>query len=122
MPILNVELVGTIPEQAGSGLAQRIADSAGEVFGSRPQGTWVKLRFIEPNSYSENSGGPRGKAGPVFVSVLQSKVWQGAQLSALASELAKAIAASCSRPIENVHVLFEPAAKGRMAFGGKLTG
>ena len=122
MPILNVELVGPVPNHVSSGLAQRIADSAGEAFGSRPQGTWVKLRFIEAEFYSENSGGAPGKAGPVFVSVLQGKVWQGTQLSKLAAELAEAVAESCSRPVENVHVLFEPAAADRMAFGGKLAG
>ena len=31
-----------------------------------------------------------------------------------------AIAEACSRPVEDVHILFEPPAAGRIAFGGKL--
>ncbi len=120
MPILDVELVGPVPDEVRQGLAQRIADAVGDALGSRPQGTWVKLRFLEAEAYSENSGGPTADARPVLVSVLQAQPPSGAELSVLASRLTAAIAEACRRPIENVHIIFEPPADGRISFGGKL--
>jgi len=120
MPILDIELVGVVPHEVRRGLAQRLANSAGEVMGSRPQGTWVKLRYIETSAYAENAGGPPENAEPVIVYVLQSELPQGTELAKLASELTAAIARVCSRPVENVHLIFEAAAAGRISFGGQL--
>lgn len=120
MPILDVEFVGPVPDEVRSGLAQRIAEASGKALDSRPQGTWVKLRFLNKKDYGENAGGPPEGAWPVLVSVLQAEVPQRSQLSEQALRLATAIAEICGRPIENVHILFEPPATGRIAFGGKL--
>ena len=120
MPILDVELVGPVPERVRSGLARRIADGAGEALGSRPQGTWVKLRFLPVEAYAENAGGPPAGAQPVLVSVLQAEPPRGDELSEQASRLTAAIAEACSRPHENVHIVFEPPAAGRISFGGRL--
>jgi hypothetical protein len=41
----------------------------------------------------------------------------------LQSEMARltgAIAKACARPEENVHIVYEPAGSGRVAFGGRL--
>ena len=119
MPILDVELVGPVPERVRSGLTRRIADAAGKALGSRPQGTWVKLRFLPAEADSENAGGPEG-AQPVLVSVLQAEPPRGDELSEQASRLTAAIAEACSRPHEKVHIVFEPPAAGRIAFGGRL--
>jgi phenylpyruvate tautomerase PptA (4-oxalocrotonate tautomerase family) len=120
MPILNVELVGEVPDSVRRGLARRIADAAGEVLGSRPQGTWVTLRFLGQDAYAENAGGPPPGARPVLVSVVQAEPPSGGALAVQASRLVEAIALACSRPLANVHILFQPAAAGRIAFGGRL--
>ena len=120
MPTLDVEIVGEVSGDVGQGLAQRLADATGEVLGSRSQGTWVKVRFLEEEAYAENGGGPPDGVLPVLVSVLQFERPEGRQLSRLASSLTQAVAEACERPMENVHVVFEPPAAGRIAFGGLL--
>lgn len=120
MPILDVEVVGSIPDAVAEGLAERIADAAAEAVGSRPQGTWVKLRCLGEDAYAENGGGPPEGVEPVLVSVLQAEVAEGGELEEQALRLTRGIAEACDRPVENVHIIFEPPAAGRVSFGGKL--
>jgi phenylpyruvate tautomerase PptA (4-oxalocrotonate tautomerase family) len=120
MPILHVEVVGPLADDVARGLAQRIADAAGRALDSRPQGTWVKLHLLDEQAYAENAGGPPRGAQPVIVSVLQADLPPQSTLAQQASRLTEAIAGACRRPAENVHVIFEPPAAGRIAFGGKL--
>ena len=53
MPIVEVEIVLLPGESMRSGLAAEIADRCGEVFGSPPGSTWVKLRAIPCDHYAE---------------------------------------------------------------------
>jgi hypothetical protein len=78
------------------------------------------VRFVSADDYAENAGGPPAGAQPVLVSVLLADPPQGTDLAAQAARLTQAIARVCRRPPENVHVLYEPPARGRIAFGGKL--
>lgn len=119
MPILEIRLIGEVTEDVRTGLAQRIADAAGAALDSRPQGTWVTLQFVDADAYGENQGGPPG-ARPVIVSVLQADLPDAAALGEQVARLTDAIAKVCERPAENVHLIFEPRARGRIAFGGKL--
>jgi phenylpyruvate tautomerase PptA (4-oxalocrotonate tautomerase family) len=121
MPILDVELILAPGETPVSDLAARIAEAAGEVLGSRPGGTWIKLRFVEAGLYAENGGAPTG-VYPIFVSVLKSALPAGEALQTEISRLTDSIARVCDRPAENVHIIYQPAAGGRIAFGGKLVG
>ncbi len=116
MPILEVRLVG---DSAAPDLARRIADAAGGVLGSPPRGTWVTIELVPPVRYAESGGAEPGVA-PVFVRVL---LRDGAPREGLADQvtaLCRAIATCCGRPAENVHLIYEPAAAGRVAFGGNL--
>jgi phenylpyruvate tautomerase PptA (4-oxalocrotonate tautomerase family) len=119
MPILDVELVLSPGETPDFNLAARLADAAGEVLASRPHGTWVKLRFIEANLYAENGGMPEG-IYPVFVTVLKSRVPARPELEVEIRRLTESIAQVCSRSAENVHILYQPEATGRVAFGGNI--
>jgi phenylpyruvate tautomerase PptA (4-oxalocrotonate tautomerase family) len=119
MPILDVEVVGDVPPMVREGLAQRLADAAGEALASRPQGTWVKLRFLDPPAYAEN-GGAAGGVRPVFVRVLQHTPPSGEARAEEAARLTRAVARACGREPEHVHLLYEAAARGRIAFGGEL--
>ena len=117
MPILDVELTGETPADS-AGLARRIADAAGDVFGTPPSRTWVKLRSL--HAYAENGAGPPAGVQPVFVSVLLARPPEGEERAAQVEALTRALAEACARPVENVHVLYAPAAAGRVAFGGRL--
>ncbi len=120
MRILDVEVIGFVPDDVREGLARRVADRAGDALDSKPQGTWAKLRFLDEDAYAENGGGPPASAKPVLVSLFQAEPPQGEQLAQLASRLTVAIASACDRPAENVHIIFEPAGLGCVSFGGKL--
>jgi len=117
MPILHVEVVGN-SEDFSPDLAQDLADEVGNVLQSRPQGTWVKLQFLNAAAYAENSGAIEGL--PIIVSLNQAEPPTGDALKRQVASLAQAIAQVAGRPVENVHIIVEPAAKGRIAFGGNL--
>jgi len=119
MPILDIEIVLRPGEQLVPDLARRLALAAGTVLGSAPGETWVRLRGLPADQYAENDGGQALEVFPVFVSVLRADpaAPQTADEPAL---LAEAVAARCGRPIENTHILYEPGARGRIAFGGRL--
>lgn len=121
MPILTVEVVG--PER-GSGhdrLAATVADRAAEIFRSQPGRLWVRVYHLPGNDYAEN-GVTQVPTYPVFVSVLLADPPGSAEVAQYAQALAEVVAEACGRPPERVHVLFEPSARGRIAFGGKLLG
>lgn len=120
MPIVDVEVVGPVADAVRVGLAQRIADAAGVALNSRPQGTWAKVRFVADDAYAENGGAPPDGAQPVFVSVLVAELPDRALMSEQASRLATAVADACGRSSATVHIMFEPAGAGRVAFGGEL--
>jgi phenylpyruvate tautomerase PptA (4-oxalocrotonate tautomerase family) len=120
MPVLDVEIVLKPGEEIAQGIARRIADRAGEIFGSRPRTTWVKLRAIPDDHYAENDAGPEIESHPVFVSILKAKLPPPDQMQREVDVLTPAIAEICGRPPENVHILYLPAGAGRIAFGGRI--
>ena len=117
MPIVDVELVGETLVTAAT--TQRLADAVGEALASRPGGTWVRVRMLERGQYAENGGMPEG-VQPVFVTVLERKRPTGQDLADRVSRVTAAVAGVMGRDPENVHVLFEDDAAGRLAFGGRL--
>lgn len=118
MPILEVRVVGELAAHLEADLAQRIADAAGAALGSRPGGTWVTVDTVPAARYAENGGA--GEVAPVFVRVLLRDGPPREGLAAQVAALTAALAGCCGRPAENVHVVYEPAAAGRVAFGGRL--
>ncbi|MEK6706435.1 MAG: hypothetical protein AABZ06_11675 [Bdellovibrionota bacterium] len=116
MPILDVEVVCEITR---NNIARRLADAAANVFESRPGSTWVKLRSLPRDNYAENGDLPM-EAQPVFVSVLLGRRYEAKEYAKAATKIAEAFSKILNRPTENIHILFEPTAMGRMAFGGKL--
>ncbi len=117
MPIVDVELVGETLVTADT--TQRLADAVGEALASRPGGTWVRVRLLESSQYAENGGMPEG-VQPVFVTVLERQRPTGQDLADRVSRVTAAVADVVGRDPENVHVLFEESASGRLAFGGRL--
>jgi phenylpyruvate tautomerase PptA (4-oxalocrotonate tautomerase family) len=120
MPILEVTVVLKKGESLSTRLAPAIADAASDVFRSPAGRTWVRVSSVEPGMYAEDSGGPPPGVAPVFVSVLKAALGDREALAREARSLAEAIAPVVGRPPENVHVLYEAPASGRIAFGGRL--
>lgn len=119
MPVLEVDFVGPVADNVRQSLARRIADAAGAALGAAPRSAWVRVRFVREDEYAENGGGERG-VWPVLVSVLEAEPPEGEALAAEVRRLTDAIAAACGRPAENVHLVYAPAGRGRVAFGGRL--
>jgi phenylpyruvate tautomerase PptA (4-oxalocrotonate tautomerase family) len=118
MPILDVEIVVRPGEQFDSDLAAELADRSGQIFGSPPGNTWVKVRFIAPENYAENDS--QEELFPVFVSILKARLPLAGDLQAEIAQLTGTIAQICDRPQENVHIFYLPPGAGRVAFGGQL--
>jgi hypothetical protein len=117
MPILEVTVVLRVQEVLPEGTAPRLALAAAKVFASAPGHTWVRLRSLAHTDYAEDSGD--AQAAPVFVSVLKAHAGKAEALRAEAEALARAFASVLDRPHEQVHILYEPPALGRIAFGGR---
>jgi len=120
MPIVDVEIVLLPRESMRSGLAAEIADRCGQIFGSPPGSTWVKLHLTPCDHYAENGGGPPDGVYPVFVSVLKARLPSSDALRTEVERLTAAIAQATGRPEERVHIVYLPEGAGRVAFGGEL--
>jgi len=120
MPILDVEVVLEPGEALRPELAGELADRAGEVFGASLGTTWVKVRAIPAEFYSENQTARPTDVYPVFVSVLKAKLPPLDELQREVTRLTEAVARICRRPLENVHILYLPEGAGRVAFGGRI--
>ena len=120
MPVVEIDVIGEISMVDQPGLANTLADSLAPIFGKDPGRTWVRLNFVEPGAYAEGGGGPRPGVLPVFVQLLLARLPDLDDRQKLAEEISKKVGSIIGRPAQNVHVIFEPEATGRVAFGGKL--
>lgn len=119
MPILTVEIVTRTDEYIRPELAQELVDRTGEIFGSAPGTTWVKLYLIAQENYAENITTSED-ISPVFVSILKTKLPSPDILQVEVTKLTVAIAQICNRLEEYIHVIYLPEGAGRVAFGGKV--
>ena len=120
MPIVDIELVCATETEIATAKADLLADALGDVFGSPPGRTWVRLRFLGSAAYAENRSEPQESGLPVFVTVLHAHPPAGEALAAEVRAVTHAVANGLARPFERVHVQYAPAAAGRQAFGGDL--
>ena len=116
---MQVEIVGKPAAGAGN-LARRIADAAAEVLKAPPGRVWVRLRYLPRGNYAECGGPLPTGIKPVFVNLLKARLGPQKALLREARDLAKAISKACARPVENIHIFYDPPAIGRAAFGGEL--
>jgi phenylpyruvate tautomerase PptA (4-oxalocrotonate tautomerase family) len=119
MPILNIEIITRPDEYMRPELAKELADRTGEILGSSPGSTWVKVYFIARENYAENIISFENFL-PVFVSVLKAKLQSPDLLQIEIAKLTAAVAEICGRPEDNIHIIYVPEGTGRVAFGGKL--
>jgi phenylpyruvate tautomerase PptA (4-oxalocrotonate tautomerase family) len=133
MPIIRLELIKREdePELAHPAL-QALADALGDQMGTSVAETWVSVTYLPGSGYAENraalagtvsgtiSGTTAATMAPVFAHVLRYQLPEQAQLRSDARAMADIIADHLGRPSENIHIIFEPSARGRIAFGGEL--
>jgi len=125
MPIVTIETLSDQPLSKRDALPtpaqlQVVADELGALFGSQPNGTWVRARQQQRAYYVENNGLVDAGLRPVMVEIQKSDLEPEDQLAAEAASVCSIVARSLGRPERNVHVVYQPAARGRIAFGGKL--
>lgn len=120
MPILDITLVQAPGEPVPANLALRLADAAGDLLHAAPGTVWLTLHLLPATQYAENRVLPSACPHPAIVRVLMAASPDDAARATLAAALAQAMAPLLARPPAQVHVLFEPPAAGRMAFGGQL--
>ena len=120
MPIVDIELVCDSKAEFATASARALADAIGQVLGSEPGHTWVRLRFLASNAYAENQATVEGADLPAFVTVLHAHPPNGEALATEAMALTLAVAQCLARATDRVHVQYAPAAAGRQAFGGTL--
>ncbi len=121
MPILTIECVCDTSEPGPqSNQIHALADSLGDLFDSPAGGTWIKLRCLPREHYAENFITADTTIRSTFVTVIHRVLPGEAQLAIQAQEIATRVAKELQRPVPNVHVIFEPAGAGRVAFGGVL--
>jgi hypothetical protein len=75
---------------------------------------------LPKHCYAENGIETPDGWNSVFVTVLKAQRPTGSALEAEVRALTEGVARVCGRPVENVHILYEPDAQGRIAFGGSL--
>jgi phenylpyruvate tautomerase PptA (4-oxalocrotonate tautomerase family) len=122
MPIVDIELVVSqhSDEEISKEQTRRLADALGEVFESRPKGTWVRVRLLPEALYAENAESREDPEYPVFVTLLKAQPPSGDDLAQEMRSVTAVVASILGRPADNVHVVYEPKAAGRISFGGEL--
>lgn len=119
MPIVDLEIVLQENESLRNELASELADELADIFHSPSRGTWIKVRGLPANQYAENGGTPTG-VYPVFVAIIKSTLPLAEEMQKEVERITGAVAQLCNRSSENVHVIYQPEARGRLAFGGKI--
>ncbi|MEJ2090040.1 MAG: hypothetical protein P8Y69_16540 [Gammaproteobacteria bacterium] len=125
MPIVTIETLSddlyseedALPTQDQ---LQSLADALGSLFGSQPSGTWVRARQQQRAHYAENLIEITRDMRPVIVEILKSDLGSEKARAIEAAAVCALVAQTLGRRTENVHVIYQPAARGRVAFGGKL--
>ena len=120
MPILDVEIIVAPDEPVAAYLAQSLADAAGRALDSPAGQTWVRLRLLPREHYAENESSLASTELPVFVTVLKRALPGPAELTDEITRLTGSVADLLRRNRNCVHVEYAPAARGRLAFGGRL--
>ena len=119
MPIVTIKVVEQSVATHDRTIVQRLADKLGQVFGSEPQGTWVKLEYLPRSQYAENDA-EDAQMQPTFVEILKKTLSSEDVLAREALVVSEVVATTLHRSQENCHVIYAPPGEGRVAFGGRL--
>jgi phenylpyruvate tautomerase PptA (4-oxalocrotonate tautomerase family) len=119
MPIIDVEIILRPRETVGKEIVSELANELGDIFHTQEGQTWVKVRELSADHYAENGEKWEG-VYPIFISVIKSKLPADEEMQEEAQKITGAVAQICGRSSENVHVMYQPEGRGRVAFGGKI--
>ena len=111
-------LSGPLPTTSGLALPNVLRKPPGELWTLAHRVPGSSCAFLTSRTMLKTAANLQTQ--PVLVSVLQSELPEGSQLAELASRLVATIMEACSRPVEDVHILLEPPAAGRIAFRRKI--
>jgi len=121
MPIVSIEIVEDAESAPlASATVQSLADALGELFGSDTAGTWVKVHTLPRTHYAENGRLLDTSTRPVMVEIIKADIADIPQLTGEATAISSLVAQQLGRPQQNVHVIYQAGARGRIAFGGEL--
>jgi phenylpyruvate tautomerase PptA (4-oxalocrotonate tautomerase family) len=125
MPIVTLETLSDDPDSETDALPtpaqlQSLADSLGVLFGSHPSGTWVRARQQQRAYYAENMIEVSDNLRPVIVEILKSDPGTEKERAIEAAAVSALVAQTLRRDTRHVHVIYQPEARGRVAFGGQL--
>ena len=120
MPQLEIDIVFRPNETLKGDTVQRLADAAGKVFDTPPGKTWVRINPVPRHYWAQNKTVLDSYVGPVVVSVLKRVMPQEEFIEVEARNLTRAIAGILDRPDEDVHIMYEADAVGRVVYGGKM--
>jgi phenylpyruvate tautomerase PptA (4-oxalocrotonate tautomerase family) len=118
MPILDVFVVVPEGNRRPAANAKTLANAVAAVFGADPGTVWVRVQALPQSMYAEN--GDDEDPSPVFIKVQHADMKAPEHLEREARELAQIVAACLGCQTELVHIEYAPAARGRIAFGGRL--
>ena len=113
MPTVDIEVVTHTSETAVSKeQLQSLVDELGDLFGSEPGGTWVRLRSLDRRDYAENRTPIDGSVRPTFVSVLRDEWPDAVELRREMAGIAEVVARSSTGPGETYTCCIPPAPRG----------
>jgi phenylpyruvate tautomerase PptA (4-oxalocrotonate tautomerase family) len=122
MPIIEFQIIGNLEISDKKDFRKELINGLANIFGSENKSVWCKFNFIPVENYIENdnSGLSIPLPLPIFLKILnyQNKSIEECKKEAII--ISEFVSKVCNRPKENIHILYEPSAKGRIAFGGIL--
>lgn len=121
MPIITIQLV--VPRkdlELSPQVVQDLADGLGGLFDCSPGSLWLRVSYLSRDQYAENQTALSDRLQPSFIEVQLADEPTEEMRSQLAQQVALLASSITERALENTHVIFAPAARGRIAFGGRL--
>lgn len=118
MPIVDVELI--TDDALVTGLASRLADGIGQALRAEPGRTWVRVRHLPRHQYAESGGPVPDEIRPAFVTITARRHPDPDDFAEVAPKICRTVSAVTGCEVEQVHVIFEADARGRVAFGGHV--
>jgi len=119
MPVIDVEIILRPGETIRKEIVSELANELGDIFLTQEGQTWVKVSELSADHYAEN-GERSEKIYPIFISVIKSKLPTVEEMQEEVQKITGAVAQIFGRSSENVHVIYQPEGRGRVAFGGKI--
>jgi phenylpyruvate tautomerase PptA (4-oxalocrotonate tautomerase family) len=123
MAVVEIELVvaHSMEGELSGNQTSAVANTLAEIFGTGPNRTWVRFRYLPSNHYAQNGTYDESRELPVFIRILKNRPPQKEEMAEQMIAIARRLAPIIGRPAEFIHILYEPTARGRFGVGGVLS-